>query len=103
MALAFVLSLIASAILIAFPQVLHPDSVVKGLDRFLPCIIFAMPWSDVSLAALAYRLNNKAPVPARAAAEPWTNSIAALWLSSEERRRSTEGSIRDEYRRVANQ
>src|SRR3546814_968019 len=56
MALAFVMSLIASAILIAFPQVMYPDSVVKGLDRFLPCIIFANAWSDVSLAALAYRL-----------------------------------------------
>src|SRR3546814_15515357 len=69
MALAFVMSLIASAILIAFPQVMYPDSVVKGLDRFLPCIIFAIAWSDVSLAALAYRLNIKATVTARAVVE----------------------------------
>ncbi|RIA43937.1 O-antigen/teichoic acid export membrane protein [Hephaestia caeni] len=81
MALAFVMSLIASAVLIAFPQVMYPDSVVKGLDRFLPCIIFAIAWSDVSLAALAYRLNIKATVTARAVVEPWTISIAA-WVMS---------------------
>src|SRR3546814_8337936 len=64
-----------------FPQVMYPDSVVKGLDRFLPCIIFAIAWSDVSLAALAYRLNIKATVTARAVVEPWTISIAA-WVMS---------------------
>src|SRR3546814_4931845 len=60
---------------------MYPDSVVKGLDRFLPCIIFAIAWSDVSLAALAYRLNIKATVTARAVVEPWTISIAA-WVMS---------------------
>ncbi|MCM8730417.1 lipopolysaccharide biosynthesis protein [Hephaestia sp. GCM10023244] len=81
MALAFVMSLLASAVLIAFPQVMYPDSVIQGLDRFLPCIIFAIAWSDVSLAALAYRLNIKATVTARAVVEPWTISIAAWVLS----------------------
>ncbi|HVJ00344.1 MAG TPA: lipopolysaccharide biosynthesis protein [Sphingomonas sp.] len=79
MALAFVMSLIASALLVAFPQVMYPDSVIRGLDRFLPCIIFAIAWSDVSLAALAYKLNIKATVTARAVVEPWTISIAA-WV-----------------------
>src|SRR3546814_6549762 len=60
---------------------MYPDSVVKGLDRFLPCIIFAIAWSDVSLAALAYRLNIKATVTARAVVETWTISIAA-WVMS---------------------
>jgi O-antigen/teichoic acid export membrane protein len=81
MALAFVMSLIASIILIAFPQVMYPDSNIQGLDRFLPCIIFATAWSDVSLAALAYRLDIKSTVRARAVVEPWTISIAA-WLMS---------------------
>lgn len=77
MAVAFVVSLIASAVLIAFPQVMYPDSDIHGLDRFLPCIIFASAWSDVSLAALAYKHNVKATVTARAVVEPWTISIAA--------------------------
>ena len=81
MAVAFVVSLIASAVLIAFPQVMYPDSDIHGLDRFLPCIIFASAWSDVSLAALAYRHNVKATVTARAIVEPWTISIGA-WVMS---------------------
>ena len=74
MAVAFVVSLVASAVLIAFPQVMYPDSDIHGLDRFLPCIIFAVAWSDVSLAALAYRHNIKATVTARSVVEPWTIS-----------------------------
>ncbi|GAA4773862.1 hypothetical protein GCM10023219_21470 [Stakelama sediminis] len=81
MAVAFIVSLIASCVLIAFPQVMYPDSDIAGLDRFLPCIIFAIAWSDVSLAALAYRHNVKATVHARAVIEPWTISIAAWVLS----------------------
>lgn len=81
MVVAFVASLCASVVLIAFPQVMYPDSDIAGLDRFLPCIIFAIAWSDVSLAALAYRLNVKAAVTARAVVEPWTISICA-WLFS---------------------
>jgi O-antigen/teichoic acid export membrane protein len=81
MAVAFVVSLVASVVLIAFPQAMYPDSDIHGLDRFLPCIIFASAWSDVSLAALAYRHNIKATVTARAVVEPWTISIAA-WLMS---------------------
>ncbi|MBW4330685.1 lipopolysaccharide biosynthesis protein [Stakelama sp. CBK3Z-3] len=81
MVVAFVASLCASILLIAFPQVMYPDSNIAGLDRFLPCIIFAIAWSDVSLAALAYKLNVKAAVTARAVVEPWTISICA-WLFS---------------------
>ena len=81
MALAFIASMIASAVLIAFPQIMYPNTAVTGLDRFLPCIIFATAWSDVSLAALAYRLNVKATVTARAVIEPWTISVAA-WAFS---------------------
>lgn len=81
MVVAFVVSLIASIVLIAFPQVMYPDSDIHGLDRFLPCIIFASAWSDVSLAALAYQHNIKATVTARAVVEPWTISIGA-WVMS---------------------
>ena len=40
-----------------------------------------MAWSDVSLAALAYRRIVQATVTARAVVEPWTISIAA-WAFS---------------------
>jgi O-antigen/teichoic acid export membrane protein len=81
MAVAFVASLTASTVLIAFPQIMYPNTAVTGLDRFLPCIIVATAWSDVALAALAYRRNVKAAVTARAVVEPWTISIAA-WVFS---------------------
>jgi O-antigen/teichoic acid export membrane protein len=81
LALAFVVAMAASAVLIAFPEIMYPNSAIHGLDRFLPCIIVAVAWSDVSLAALAYRLDVKAAVTARAIVEPWTISIAA-WVFS---------------------
>ncbi|GAA0657475.1 O-antigen/teichoic acid export membrane protein [Sphingomonas insulae] len=81
LALAFILSIAASGVLIAFPEVMYANTQVTGLDRFLPCIIVAVAWSDVSLAALAYRHDVKAAVTARAVVEPWTISIAA-WIFS---------------------
>jgi O-antigen/teichoic acid export membrane protein len=79
MAVAFIVSVVASTLLFAFPQAMYPNSEVIGFERLLPCIVFAIAWSDVSLAALAYRLNVKASVTARAVVEPWTISIAA-WV-----------------------
>jgi O-antigen/teichoic acid export membrane protein len=70
-------SAIAAAILAAVPELMFPNSQVNGLDRLLPLTIFALAWSDVSLAALAYRHNVAATVRARAVIEPWTISIAA--------------------------
>jgi O-antigen/teichoic acid export membrane protein len=81
MAVAFCASLIASGILIAIPEIMFPNSPIQGMDRWLPCIVFAVAWSDVSLAALAYRRNVKATVTARAVVEPWTISIAAYAFS----------------------
>ena len=81
LAVAFIASIAASAVLCTFPQIMYPNSAITGLDRWLPCIIVAIAWSDVSLAALAYRLNVKAAVTARAVVEPWTISIAA-WAFS---------------------
>ncbi|WP_294328455.1 oligosaccharide flippase family protein [uncultured Sphingomonas sp.] len=81
LAVAFIMSIAASAVLFVFPQVMYPNSEVIGFERLLPLIVFAIAWSDVSLAALAYRLNVKAAVTARAVVEPWTISIAAWALS----------------------
>lgn len=79
-----VASAIAAAFLIAVPQIMFPNSALNGLDRLLPLTIFALAWSDVSLAALAYRRDVAATVRARAVVEPWTISIAAglLYLYS---------------------
>ncbi|MBB5711174.1 lipopolysaccharide biosynthesis protein [Sphingomonas xinjiangensis] len=81
MAVALVASLIGTAVLMLFPQVMFPNSQVTGIDRLFPCIVFAVAWSDVSLAACAYRLNVKASVTARAVVEPWTISLAAFGFS----------------------
>jgi len=81
MAVAFVVAISASAVLWMFPQVMYPNTAVTGLDGYLPLIIVAIAWSDISLAALAYRLNVRAAVTARAVVEPWTISIAA-WAFS---------------------
>ncbi|WP_404335815.1 lipopolysaccharide biosynthesis protein [Sphingomonas sp. MMS12-HWE2-04] len=74
-------SAITSALLIAFPQAMFPNSPVMGLERFLPLVVFASALSDVSLSALAYRKNIAASVTARAIIEPWTISIAAWGFS----------------------
>ncbi|MFN4096447.1 MAG: lipopolysaccharide biosynthesis protein [Sphingomonas sp.] len=79
MVVAFVVSMLASALLFVFPDLMFPNSGTTGLDRYLAVIVFAIAWSDVSLAALAYRHNVKATVTARAIVEPWTISIAA-WV-----------------------
>lgn len=81
MAVAFLASASATAVLFAFPQMMYPNSEIYGLERLLPLVVFAVAWSDISLAALAYRLNLKATVWARAVVEPWTISVAALALS----------------------
>lgn len=70
-------SAIGAAVLIALPQLMFPNSELNGLDRFLPLTIFAIVWTDITLAALAYRFDVASTVRARAIVEPWTISIAA--------------------------
>jgi O-antigen/teichoic acid export membrane protein len=74
-------SAVVMVLLIAFPQAMYPSSTIKGLDRLLPITVIALAWSDIMLAALAYRHDVGATVRARAIVEPWTISIAALGLS----------------------
>lgn len=70
-------SAIGAAVLIALPWLMFPNSELNGLDRFLPITIFAIVWTDIALAALAYRFDVASTVRARAIVEPWTISIAA--------------------------
>jgi O-antigen/teichoic acid export membrane protein len=72
-----VAAIIGAAILIAVPQIVFPSSKITGLDRFFPLIIIAIVLSDISLAALAFRLNIAATVRARSLVEPWVLSLAA--------------------------
>jgi O-antigen/teichoic acid export membrane protein len=77
-------SVIGMALLFAFPQAMFPNSQINGMEWLLPTAVIALAWSDVMLAALAYRHDVGATVRARAIVEPWTISIAAfgLWFVS---------------------
>lgn len=68
---------LASVALMLVPDLMYHGSNPTLLERLLPCIIVASAWSDLMLAALAYRRNVQATVTARAVIEPWTISIAA--------------------------
>ena len=71
-------STLAMGLLMLFPEAMFPNSEVTGLEWLLPVTIIALAWSDIMLAALAYRHDVGATVRARAIVEPWTISIAAL-------------------------
>ena len=71
-------SFLGIALLVAFPQIMFPNSELSGLEWLLPISVFALAWSDVTLAALAYRHDVGATVRARAIVEPWTISIVAF-------------------------
>jgi O-antigen/teichoic acid export membrane protein len=74
-------ALCSTALLVAIPQIMYPNSEVIGLERLIPIVILALAWSDVAFSALAYRLNVGAQVTARAIVEPWTISIAAFVMT----------------------
>ena len=71
-------SAIAMTILALFPQAMFPNSEIHGMEWALPVTIFALAWSDICLAALAYRHDVTSTVRARAIVEPWTISIVAF-------------------------
>jgi O-antigen/teichoic acid export membrane protein len=81
LSLVLILALPFTVLLSAFPQTMFPNSVINGLDRLLPLVIFFFAGTEVMLAALAYRFNVGASVSARAIVEPWVLSIAAFALS----------------------
>ncbi len=74
-------SALCMALLFVFPQAMFPNSEIHGLEWLLPVAVIALAWSDVMLAALAYRHDVGATVRARAVVEPWTISIAAFVLA----------------------
>ena len=68
-------------LLMLFPQAMFPNSEITGLEWLLPVTIIALAWSDIMLAALAYRHDIGATVRARAVVEPLVLSAAALALA----------------------
>ena len=77
-------SAVAMTLLALVPQIMFPNSAITGLEWLLPVTVIALAWSDIMLAALAYRNDVGATVRARAIVEPWTISIAAFgwWFIS---------------------
>jgi O-antigen/teichoic acid export membrane protein len=71
-------SVLAMSILMLFPQAMFPNSEITGLEWLLPITIIALAWSDIMLAALAYRHDVTSTVRARAIVEPVTISAAAF-------------------------
>jgi len=71
-------SMIAMPVLMVFPQAMFPNSEITGLEWLLPVTIIALAWSDIMLAALAYRHDIASTVRARAVVEPVIISVAAL-------------------------
>ncbi|MDB5680646.1 MAG: lipopolysaccharide biosynthesis protein [Sphingomonas bacterium] len=76
--LALIAALAIGGLLFVVPQVMYPDGITDGFDRWFAWTIVPIALSDVALAALAYRRNIKASVTARAIIEPWTISVAVL-------------------------
>ena len=74
-------SAIGMAILILFPKAMYPTTPVGGLDRLLAITVLAIAWTDIALAALAYRNDVGATVRARSIVQPWVISISAYALS----------------------
>ena len=73
-------SAIGMAILILFPKAMYPTTEVHGLDRLLAVTVIAISWTDIALAALAYRDDVASTVRARSLVQPWTISIVAfIW------------------------
>jgi len=78
MLVAAVGSLIGMTILFLFPRAMYPTTQIHGLDRLLAITVLAISWTDIALAALAYRDDVASTVRARSIIEPWTISIVAF-------------------------
>ena len=71
-------SLVGMLILGSFPVAMFPNSEINGHEWLLPVTVLAIAWTDIALAALAYRNDVGATVRARSVVEPWTISIVAF-------------------------
>lgn len=74
-------SVAVTALLLAWPEIMFPNSAINGRDRLLALTVFGWAGSDIALAALAYRGDIGATVKARSLVEPWAISVAAFGLA----------------------
>ena len=78
MLVAGIAAVLLMGILIAFPRAMYPTTAITGMDHLLAITVIAIAWTDIALAALAYRHDVAATVRARSIVEPWTISIIAF-------------------------
>lgn len=81
MLVAAIASAVGTAILVLFPKAMYPTTEVHGMDRLLAITVLAISWTDIALAALAYRNDVASTVRARSVVQPWTISIVAFGWS----------------------
>ena len=74
-------STVGMVILGSFPVAMFPNSEINGFEWLLPVTVVAIAWTDIALAALAYRNDVGATVRARSVVEPWTISLVAFGWS----------------------
>lgn len=74
-------SAIGMGLLILFPKAMYPTTDIGGMDRLLAITVFAIAWTDIALAALAYQHDVASTVRARSIVEPWVISIVAFGWS----------------------
>ncbi|MDD3799708.1 MAG: oligosaccharide flippase family protein [Novosphingobium sp.] len=77
MFLATLFSAPVAALLYLFPVPMFPSGEYSAIDRLLPLGVIFLAWTEVALAAQAYRFDIGTTVRARAIVEPWTISIMA--------------------------
>jgi O-antigen/teichoic acid export membrane protein len=75
-----IISLPLIVLLRTFPHIMFPNSVVDGWDLLLPFVIIPFAWTEIMLAALAFKFDVATTVRVRSVVEPWTISIAAFIL-----------------------
>lgn len=80
MLVSLALSLPLIALLRAFPHIMFPNSTVDGWDLLLPFVVILFAWTEIMLAALAFKFDVATTVRVRSVVEPWTISIAAFVL-----------------------
>ena len=73
-------SLVACALLVAFPWILFPSGTNSEYDMWMIAAIPAFALTEILLAAQAYRYDIATTVRARALVEPWTKSILVAGL-----------------------
>ncbi|HUP66763.1 MAG TPA: oligosaccharide flippase family protein, partial [Sphingomicrobium sp.] len=81
MLVALIGSAVGMAILFAFPKAMYPTTQVHGMDRMLAVTVFAIAWTDIALAALAYNHDVTSTVRARSIVQPWVITIVAFGWS----------------------